>query len=165
MVGIGAQLGPIGDLGSPLSGVDPNAGGGPYRLRVPAGLGTTTRNCPIWPGPSATPIAQADWPGGANNPGTQCTADIVASNILEDPSPNAVTVTVSVANGSTAVAATSGTFLRAYIGKPILIGGARYLIATFVDNTDITINNPFAGPREVIHRPRFRPSRRAPSRD
>jgi hypothetical protein len=145
LVGYGAQLGPIGDLGSPLSGVDPNAGGGPYRLRVPAGLGSVTQTCPRWPGSRHTPIAEQDWPGGTNNPGTQCTTDPVASNILEDPSPNAVNLTVNATNGSTAVAATSGAFLRAYIGKPILIGGSLYTIATFVDSTDITINGAFAG--------------------
>ncbi len=142
VVGYGQQLGGVGNLNAPISGNDSLAGSGPYRVRVPAGLSGSTVACPTRPANS--PIAAADWPGGVNNSGNQCTTDTVAANILADPSPYVATLSISATNGSPSVS-TTGAFLRSYTGKTIIIGSAHYVIQSFTDSGDVLLNQPFSG--------------------
>ena len=138
LVGYNAQLGPIGSGGA-LSGTDTAPGLGPYRVRVAGGLNTSVGSCPAWPGSSSTPIAQMDWPGGANNAtNNNCGTYTFASNEWEDPSPYQATATVGVTHNSAAVTS-SGAFISSDTGKPIVISGATYTM-TYVDSSDITVS-------------------------
>jgi hypothetical protein len=144
-VGFGAQgdwLGNFQTSTANFSGTDTLPTVGPYLTKLPAGLPNTgTSGCPSY---TSSVIAAADWPGGANNRGTTCSSITLTAPSWEDPSPYAANLNVTVANGSTAIT-TSGTFQRQYAGKPIVIGGTTYTLASWTDTGHMTLSAPFSG--------------------
>ncbi len=131
-IGHGTQGGAIG----PLSGTDTFAGFGPYRMKTTSTM--TSVSCPVQP--SGSPIPASLWPGGSGNqPGTAACYQFTVDGGMCDPSPYAATIIVNGTTGTNAISLASGSASRSWIGKPIIISGNTYTIASFVDNSDLTV--------------------------